>query len=164
MKNTATNTNTKTIGKFIEEHITKKSPSVSLTKYVYDYLNEKDCELFRALLLCIPTFKLTAKIGVNDYVVVDGYENKCYTSYNYDYPVACVYKDLLLKMSAYIKVCMKIVKEQYIKDKELRIPANDKATYNALREFANDYGIEITDGWDENILKCYVDIVGINNK
>lgn len=162
MKNTTTNK--ETIGKFIEEHITRKSSSVSLRKYVDDYLNEKDCQLFRTLLLCIPNFKLTAKIGVNDYVVVDGYENKCYTSYKYDYPVACVYKDLLLKMSAYIKVCMKIVKEQYINNKELRIPANDMATCNALREFATDYGIEFKDGWVENIQKCYVDIVGVNNK
>lgn len=159
------NTNKETIGKFVKNNITRKSPSINLTKYVDDYLNEKDSELFRTLLLCFPTFKLTAKIGVNDYVVVDGYENKCYTSYKYDYPVACVYKDLLLKMSAYIKVCMKIVKEQYIKDNELRIPAKDNpATYNALREFANDYGIEFKDGWVENILKCYADIIGINDK
>ena len=156
--------NKETIGKFIEKHITRKSPSVSLIRYVDDYLNEKDSELFRTLLLCIPTFKLTAKIGVNDYVVVDGYENKCYTSYKYDYPVACVYKDLLLKMSAYIKVCMKIVKEQYIKDNELRIPATNPTTYNALREFANDYGIEFTDDWTENFLTAYADIIGINDK
>lgn len=163
MKNTAT-TNKETIGKFIEEHITKKSPSVSLTEYVDDYLNEKDSELFRTLLQCMPSFNLTAKIGVNDYIVVDGQENKCYTSYKYTYPVACVYKDLLLKMSAYIKVCMKIVKEQYIKDNELRIPANNTTTYNALREFANDYGIEFTEGWTENFQTAYADIVGINDK
>ena len=162
MKNTTANK--ETIGEFINKHITRKSSSVSLRKYVDDYLNEKDSELFRTLLLCIPSFKLTAKIGINDYVVVDGKENKCYTSYKYDYPVACVYKDLLLKMSAYIKVCIKKVKEQYTQNNELRIPANDAATYNALREFANDYGIEFNDGWAENIQKCYVDIVGINDK
>lgn len=163
MKNITT-TNKETIGDFVKNHLTKKSPSVSLRKYVDDYLNEKDSELFRTLLLCMPSFNLTAKIGVNDYIVVDGQENKCYTSYKYDYPVACVYKDLLLKMSAYIKVCMKIVKEQYIKDNELRIPATNTTTYNALKEFANDYGIEFKDGWAENILKCYADIIGINDK
>lgn len=161
MKNT---TNNETIGEFINKHLTRKSSSVSLRKYVDDYLNEKDSELFRKLLLCMPSFNLTAKIGVNDYVVVDGQENKCYTSYKCNYPACCVYKDLLLKMSAYIKVCMKIVKERYIKNKELRIPATDSATYNALREFANDYGIEFKDGWAENILTTYIEIVGINDK
>lgn len=158
-----------TIGEFVKKHITDNKTWVDLNKYVYDYLNEEDAGLFRDLMVCIPAFNfvyrfLIAKIDMYGDVIVCGNKHKCYTSYHYNYPVVDVYKDLIAKMSIYVKLCLNSIKEEYAKNKELRIWAkSNAATWNTINHFAKDYGIKFKIVWDDNLKTPYMDIIGITD-
>lgn len=157
----ATNISNETILNFVKKHTTEKSSSVSLNKYVFDYFNEEDGDLFRGLVCSTVDIGLYAKIDTDGNVTVCDLYDNFFASYSDDYPVVDVYKDLTAKMTIIVKLCIKRVKEEYAKNKELRIPAKER-TFIALRNFGNDFGIEYTEGWDKNLNAPYFDIIGIN--
>ena len=166
-----------TIGEFIKnkKHITDDGDSVCLNWYYWEYLNEEDRELFEILTDCTDGLNITCEFDKNGNVVVYGNEHNYYTSYDYDYPVADVYKEFINKMSADVEGCMKSLKEQYVENydlcescmfenKDLRLWKNgDILEYDALIYFAEDYGIEIKEGFDYH-RGSFVDIVGINEQ
>ena len=162
-----------TIGEFIKKHITDDEDWVCLNYYYMDYLNEEDKEVFEVLTGYTDGDNLICEFDKNGNVVVYGSEHNYYTCYAYDYPVADIYKELIAKMSEQIEQCMKSVKEQYVENKDLcksymfenedlRIwKIDDISTHNALLYFAEDYGIEIKEGFDYH-RGSFIDIISIN--
>lgn len=166
-----------TIGEFIKnkKHITDDGDSVCLNDYYMDYLNEEDKEVFEILTECTDGFIISGEFDEDGNVVVYGNESRYYTCYDCYYPVADIYKELIDKMSADVEGYMESLKEQYIKNKDLceslmfenydlRLWENgDRLEYNALLYFADDYGIEIKEGFDY-YRGSFVDIIGINEQ
>lgn len=151
-----------TIGEFIKKHITDDEEWVCLNYYYMDYLNEEDKEFFEVLTGYTDGDNITCEFDKNGNVVVYGSEHNYYTCYDYDYPVADIYKELITKMSEQIEQCMISVKEQYVENEDLRIwKTNDISTHNALLYFAEDYGIEIKEGFDYH-RGSFIDIISIN--
>jgi hypothetical protein len=162
-----------TIGDFIKKHITDDEDRVCLNYYYMDYLNEEDKEVFEVLTGYTDGDNITCEFDKNGNVVVYGSEHNYYTCYDYDYPVADIYKELITKMSEHIEQWMISLKEQYVENyvlcescmfenKDLRIwKTNDISTYYALLYFAEDYGIEIKEGVDYYRGR-FVDIISIN--
>ena len=108
------------------------------------------------------TFSLIAKINEDNVVEVNDFKKKLYATFDYDYPVVDVFKDLLFKMSKDVELCMMYLRKQYIEGSELRILATDDAeTYNSLIYFGDDYGFEFKEGYDP-YKGMYIDIIGIN--
>lgn len=158
IKNVATNPNKETIGELVMKH-SKKFPA-SLCRYVYDYLNEENGDLFYTLMKCT-TCSLIAKINEDNVVEVNDFKKNLYATFDYDYPVVDVFKDLLFKMSKDVELCMMYLRKQYIEEGgEFRIWSDDVAKFKALREFATDYGLDITQRKKNNI--PYIDVIGIS--
>lgn len=172
-KSAATSAYNETIGDFLTKHITNDEDSVCLNWYYADYLNEEDKELFETLTEYTDGDCLTGEFDEDGNVVVRGNESNYETCYDYDYPVADVYKELITKMSEHIEQWMISLKEQYVENKDLckscmfenedlRIwKTNDISTHNALLYFAEDYGIEIKEGFDYH-RGSFIDIISIN--
>lgn len=158
MKNVATNTHNETIGDFVKKHTGDGKTKVLLRKYVDDYLNEEDCILFDKLTLSCVDGCLSAYTDEGDVFVTDS-NGYLFTYFDYDYPVVDVFKDLLYKMSKDVELCIMYLRNQYIESFELRIWSDDIANYNALKEFATDYGLDIKQSKKNNI--PYIDIIGI---
>lgn len=157
----STNTNNETIGDLVKKHKSKNSLLTNLYPYVVDYLNEETSDLFYTSMKCT-TLSLFAKINEDNVVeVYDGNgNNNCYATFDYDYPVVYVFKDLLFKMSKDVELCMMYLRKQRIECSEIRIWASDYKTYTALREFATDYELDITQSKDNG--RPYIDIIGIS--
>ena len=132
MKNLTT-TNKETIGDFIKKHTTNEKSRVCIKNkksmvsvknkksWVYlnnvfqeQYLNKEDSELFDKLTLCTVGNTVSASIGKDGNVVVCDSNVKQYASYDYDCPVADVYKDLITKMTKDVEDCIISLKERYI--------------------------------------------------
>ncbi len=164
-----------TIGEFIKnkKHITDDGDSVCLNDYYMDYLNEEDKEVFEILTECTDGFIISGEFNKDGDVVVFGNEFSYYTCYDYNYPVVDVYKQLIAQMYTSVTEHMKSVKEQYVensdfckrhmfKNEDFRIwTTGDTLTHNALLYFAEDYGIEIKEGFDYH-RGSFIDIISIN--
>ena len=84
----------------------------------HEILNEEDKEFFEVLTGYTDGDNITCEFDKNGNVVVYGSEHNYYTCYDYDYPVADIYKELVTKMSEQIEQCMISVKEQYVENKD----------------------------------------------
>lgn len=153
------NNPTETIGDFVKKHTDKNSSYVSLYLPSEQYLFEKDSWLFKRLIKCT-TIGLCASIDIDGDVIVRDALKKPYAGYSNDFPVTAVYLDLLSKMNKELNQCIKSIKEQFAKDKELRIWKSDYKTYKAISLFYEDYGIEINFGKENG--EPYIDIIGIH--
>ena len=150
-----------TIGDFVKKHTDDKNQSVPLHKYRADYLDIEGYHLFRRLIGLVVGGYIYAEFDEDGDVVIRGDGNIYFGCYSNDFLVAAVYLDLIRKMLVVVKNCMDSIKEQYTKNKELRIlRSTDTATYFCLEYFANDYGIEIKKGEDNK--EAYIEIIGIS--